>query len=71
MDEPDRNLDIFNIEEVYGILSHKKEQTQVVSVVHNPLLIYRLSKYNGINFIEMKDGYVNRIKKEINNIVQE
>ena len=71
MDEPDRNLDIFNIEEVYGILSHKKEQTQIVSVVHNPLLIYRLSKCNGINFIEMEDGYVNRIKKEINNIVQE
>lgn len=63
MDEPDRNLDVENIEDIYAVLSTEKELTQVIAVVHNPILIYRLAKLDRINIIEMEPGYVERIKK--------
>ena len=63
MDEPDKNLDLENSKQVYGILSHRKEQTQIIAVIHNPVLIYKLSKLGGINFIEMEPGYVDEITK--------
>ena len=63
MDEPDKNLDIENSKQVYGILSHRKEQTQIIAVIHNPVLIYKLSKIKDINFIEMEPGYVDEITK--------
>ena len=65
LDEPDRNLDITNIDSVYEILSHRKEMTQLITVIHNPVLIYKLSEVKGknkINFIELTDGYLNDIK---------
>ena len=65
LDEPDRNLDITNIDSVYEILSHRKGMTQLIAVIHNPILIYKLSKVKGknkINFIELTDGYLNDIK---------
>ena len=70
MDEPDRNLDIENIDQIKGILSFHKEQTQMIAVVHNPLLIYNLSKKKSINIIEMTDGYVDKVKKLVNNLVR-
>ena len=63
MDEPDKNLDLENSKQVYGILSHQKEQTQIIAVIHNPILIYKLSKLKDINFIEMEPGYVDEITK--------
>lgn len=63
LDEPDRNLDIDNIDSIYEILSYRKEMTQIVAVVHNPILIYKLSKLKHINFVEMSDGYLDSIKK--------
>jgi predicted ATPase len=71
MDEPDRNLDINNINEVQGILSFHKEQTQIIAVIHNPLMIYSLSKCKDINFIELTDGYINNVCRIINEIVME
>lgn len=68
LDEPDRNLDITNIEMIYQILSHKKKYTQLICVIHNPILIYKLSKLNYINFIEMTDGYLEEIKEVFNNL---
>lgn len=65
MDEPDRNLDLKHIDEIKGILSYHKAHTQIIAVVHNPLLIYSLSKNKNINFIEMTKGYI----KEVCNIV--
>lgn len=44
MDEPDRNLDINNIGTIEKILSFHKPLTQIIAVIHNPLLIYRLRK---------------------------
>lgn len=69
MDEPDRNLDIEHIDEILEILSFHKEQTQIISVVHNPLLIYSLSKNKEVNIIELTDGYVNRVCSKIESII--
>ena len=71
LDEPDRNLDITNIDSVYEILSHRKGMTQLIAVIHNPILIYKLSRIRGknkINFIELTDGYLNDIKNVFENL---
>ena len=46
------------------VLSYQKEMTQLIRVIHNPILIYKLSKLDYINFIELTDGYL----EEINNV---
>lgn len=66
MDEPDRNLDIDNLMQIYGVLSHHRDDTQIIAAVHNPLLIYKLSKCPKVNIIELTKGYVNQIKQMIN-----
>lgn len=71
LDEPDRNLDITNIDSVYEILSYRKEMTQLIAVIHNPILIYKLSRIRGknkVNFIELTDGYLNDIKNVFENL---
>ncbi len=62
LDEPDRNLDIVNIDNIYPVLSYRRKKTQVIAVVHNPILIYKLSKLDYVNFVELTDGYLNDIK---------
>lgn len=66
MDEPDRNLDIENIMQVYGVLSFHKPQTQIIAVIHNPALIYKLSKLDCVNFVEMTEGYLEEVVNFIN-----
>lgn len=61
MDEPDRNLDIDNIMDLYNVLSFHKPQTQIIAVIHNPALIYKLSRLDCVNFIEMTKGYLKKI----------
>lgn len=63
MDEPDKNLDINNLESIYNILRERKDGVQLIVVINNPLLIYRLSKCSDINFIELSDNYINEVKK--------
>lgn len=63
MDEPDKNLDIFNLEEVYNLLCHRKEYTQVIAVIHNPVLINRLRKLDSVNIVELVPGYLDNIIK--------
>ena len=67
MDEPDRNIDINRLKEIYGVLNRKKEQTQIIAVIHNPILIYKLSKIKDINFIEMTENYVDDVVKFVEN----
>lgn len=69
MDEPDRNLDIENIGQVKGILNIHKPQTQIIAVVHNPLLICALSKNPEVNIIEMTRGYVKKVTKLVKELV--
>ena len=68
IDEPDKNLDISNIDELYKVLSYQKEMTQLICVIHNPILIYKLSKLDYINFIELTDGYLEEIKNVFNKL---
>ena len=68
LDEPDRNLDVSRIDELYNVLSYQKEYTQLICVVHNPILIYKLSKLDYINFIEMSPNYLNEVKKVFENL---
>lgn len=70
MDEPDRNLDIDMINQIKDILSYHKPQTQIIAVVHNPLLIYSLSNNKDINFIEMTEGYIDNVINNINKLLQ-
>lgn len=70
MDEPDRNLDIKHIDELKGILSFHKKQTQIIAVVHNPLLIYALSKVHSVHFIEMTEGYVGNVVREVEKLLK-
>lgn len=51
MDEPDRNLDIDNIMQIYNVLSFHKPQTQIIAIIHNPALIYKLSKLDCVNWL--------------------
>lgn len=67
LDEPDRNLDINNIKELYGLLTYEHPQVQLIVVLHNSSLIYKLSKLDYINFVEMTDGYINKIVNFIEN----
>ncbi len=71
MDEPDRNLDVEIIGQVKGILSYHKPQTQIIAVVHNPLLIYSLSHCEEVNFIEMTKGYIKKVCKMIDNLIKQ
>ena len=70
LDEPDRNLSLDNIKEIQGILSFHKPQTQLIVVIHNPLLIYSLSKIEGTNIIEMTEGYIKKVKKTVDELVK-
>jgi predicted ATPase len=70
MDEPDRNLSLENINHIKGILSFHKPKTQIIAVIHNPLLIYNLSSNKDINFIEMNRGYIKKVKKEVDNLIK-
>jgi predicted ATPase len=65
LDEPDRNLSIKNMLDLYTIFSNVKDNEQMIAAIHNPVLIYKLSKLEHINFIELTKGYVNSIKKLI------
>ena len=65
IDEPDRNLDISNIMQIYNILSYEKDMTQLICVIHNPIIIYKLSKLDYVNIIEMSEGYLQEIKDVI------
>ncbi len=70
MDEPDRNLSLNNLRSIKSVLSFHKPQTQIIAVIHNPLLICALSKKRAVNFIEMTDGYVDKIVKEVTKLIR-
>ena len=65
MDEPDCSVDIDKLKELYGILSFNKPHVQLIAAIHNPFLILKLAKVKGINIIEMSKGYINKIKREV------
>lgn len=65
LDEPDAGLDIDNLLDIYDFLQFmatSRDDTQVISSIHNPLIIYKLSQIPEVNFIELTKGYVEKIK---------
>lgn len=70
MDEPDRNLSLKNLAQIKDILSYHKENTQIIAVIHNPLLIYALSDKD-INFIELTKHYIRDVKREVNLLLRD
>ena len=65
LDEPDRNLDIDNIQDLSQVLGKPRPDIQIIAVIHNPALIWKLSKNKDINIIEMEPGYLEKIKNYI------
>lgn len=49
----------------FNTLGHKP-QTQIIAVIHNPALIYKLSKLDHVNFIEMTKGYLKKVVSFMN-----
>jgi len=70
MDEPDRNLDINHVNEIYNVLSNQKENGQMIVSIHNPLLIYSLSKLENVNIIELTKGYKDSVVKHIETLIK-
>lgn len=68
LDEPDRNLDLFKVNDLAKRLVDKSTQFQILAVVHNPLLICRLK--DKANFVQMEDGYLAKVLHEVKNIVE-
>ena len=69
MDEPDRNLDIKNVNMLFNILSNQKPNGQMIVSLHNPLLIYLLIKKCDVNVIELTRNYKNNIINTINDLM--
>lgn len=67
MDEPDRNLSVQNLIEIYKILSNPREDIQLIVTLHNPILISKLSKLEYVNVIEMTPNYI----QNINNFIED
>ena len=70
MDEPDRNLSLENLLYIKEILSFHKEYTQIIAVIHNPLLISALTKIENINFIEMTENYIYKINSQLRKLIK-
>lgn len=65
LDEPDKGLDVFGIEKVFNMLGGEKKlkyPIQLIAIVHNVALISRLAKDDRVNFIELSEGYLDRVK---------
>ena len=59
---------IINNNENLPIRYSYKLITQLICVIHNPILIYKLSKLKHINFIELTEGYLKEIKDVFNKL---
>lgn len=63
LDEPDRNLSIKYSKDLLGVLKTDRPDTQIIAVIHNPILINRLSNMKHVNIIELTPGYLKEVKE--------
>lgn len=68
IDEPDKNMDIHNIDSITAMFSYHKESTQIIAAIHNPIVLYKLRKTGTVNFIELTEGYMDAIDNIMNNL---
>lgn len=66
IDEPDKNMDIHNIDSITAMFSYHKESTQIIAAIHNPIVLYKLRKTGTVNFIELTEGYMDAIDNIMN-----
>lgn len=73
-DEPDNNLDIDNCFNCYNYWFGEKNQgnSQLITVIHNPLIIYKLAMRENFpgKFIELEEGYLDKVVKTVKNFLQ-
>lgn len=64
LDEPDEGLDIYRLGKVRGLLKAvaQLKRDQFICVLHNVALIRSLMDADGVNFIELTDGYLGAIR---------
>jgi len=66
LDEPDAGLDVDNLDKIYDYLSYmshdEHKNSQVICSLHNVALIKKLMNCCDINWIEMSDGYLEKIR---------
>lgn len=70
MDEPDRGLDIENLKDVLTPLFYNRDDTQVIAVIHNPLVIYKLWKSKSVNFVELTPNYLDTVVKSVEKYIE-
>lgn len=63
MDEPDKGMDVFNVTELYDFISSCPNYCQMIVVLHNIGLIHKLYQRGGVNFIEMSNGYLDKVEE--------
>lgn len=64
MDEPEDNLDIDKVEELAKLIELERDDIQMILVLHNPALIYRLwKKVKNLTVIELEKGYLEKVRK--------
>ena len=65
MDEPDRGLDVINLQSVFGLIENWVDigKAQIIMSCHNPLLIQKFRKQEWCNVIELTEGYMGKIEE--------
>ena len=63
MDEPDKGMDINRVEELYEFLTRIPHFTQMIVVLHNIGMIHKLKQMGGVNFIELTEGYIDKVER--------
>lgn len=63
MDEPDKGMDIYNVNMLYNWIGRGEGKIQDIVVLHNIGLIHRLLKERETNFIELSEGYLDDVEK--------
>lgn len=66
LDEPDAGLDVDNLDKIYDYLFYmakdEHRNSQVICSLHNVALIKKLMNCCDINWIEMSEGYLEKIR---------
>ena len=64
MDEPDKGMDVYNVQQVFELLSGNTGVWQDIVVLHNIGLIHKLKGLGDkVNFIELTDGYLSGVER--------
>ena len=63
LDEPDAGMDIDNIGEVYKFITSMPKGFQTIVALHNIGMISKLAKRGDVNFIELTEGYVDKVRE--------